>query len=214
VLHLANDCRAHPLLPWWPTAIVLVSPFWQLLHTSTQLHPDPQTWTSQGLPDHIHPLGPEHCNQTLHSREGSAFLRTGWLCWSLQVPQWLYCPIPDIQFRSHHWQQNIPMTSKCPLLREQLPQSYSLHPFRTCWLGPHWQIVVFLNSRDSSGWLTSQRWLVGCGSLIYLLDLWGAMEVTGGLVNCRPPSGLSPGSEGKWWGTSQPASSLNLPLRS
>jgi hypothetical protein len=33
----------------------------------------------------------------------------------------------------------------------------------------------------------------------------------GGLVNCRLPSGLSPRLEGKWWGTSQPASSLNLP---
>ncbi len=35
-------------------------------------------------------------------------------------------------------------------------------------------------------------------------------EVTGGFVNCQLPSGLSPGSEGKWQGTSQPASSLNL----
>jgi hypothetical protein len=51
-------------------------------------------------------------------------------------------------------------------------------------------------------------------SLIYLLDLQEVMEVMGGLVNCRLPSGLSPGSEGKWWGTIQPASSLNLPSRS
>jgi hypothetical protein len=35
----------------------------------------------------------------------------------------------------------------------------------------------------------------------------------GGLVNCPLPSGLSPGSEGKWQGTSQLASSLNLPSR-
>jgi hypothetical protein len=53
------------------------------------------------------------------------------------------------------------------------------------------------------------------GSLIYLLDLGEVMEeVMGGLVNCQLPSGLSPGSEGKRPGTSQPASSLNLPLRS
>jgi hypothetical protein len=52
-------------------------------------------------------------------------------------------------------------------------------------------------------------------SLIYLLDLKEVMEeVMGGLVNCQLPSELSLGSEGKWWGTSQPASSLNLPLRS
>jgi hypothetical protein len=31
------------------------------------------------------------------------------------------------------------------------------------------------------------------------------------LVNCQLPSGLSPGSEGKWWGDIKPASSLNLP---
>jgi hypothetical protein len=37
-------------------------------------------------------------------------------------------------------------------------------------------------------------------------------EVMGGLVIYQLPSGLSPGSEGKWWGTSQPASSLNLPF--
>jgi hypothetical protein len=37
-----------------------------------------------------------------------------------------------------------------------------------------------------------------CGSLIYLLDLWGVTEeVTGGLVNCQLPSGLSQGLEGK-----------------
>jgi hypothetical protein len=56
---------------------------WWLLHTSPQLHPDPWTWTSQGLPDCINPLGPEHCNQTLHCREGSAFPRMGKLHWSL-----------------------------------------------------------------------------------------------------------------------------------
>jgi hypothetical protein len=49
-------------------------------------------------------------------------------------------------------------------------------------------------------------------SLIYLLDLEEVMEeVMGGQVNCQLPSGLSPGSEGKWWGASQLASSLNLP---
>jgi hypothetical protein len=48
-------------------------------------------------------------------------------------------------------------------------------------------------------------------SLVYLLDLGEVMEeVTGGFVICQLPSGLSPGSEGKWQGTSQPASSLNL----
>jgi hypothetical protein len=31
-------------------------------------------------------------------------------------------------------------------------------------------------------------------------------EVTGGQVNCQLPSGLSPGLEGKYQGTSQPAS--------
>jgi hypothetical protein len=40
-----------------------LQPGWWLLHTSPQLHPDPWTWTSQGLPDCINPLGPEHCNQ-------------------------------------------------------------------------------------------------------------------------------------------------------
>jgi hypothetical protein len=74
-------------------------------------------------------------------------------------------------------------------------------------------------------WLLA--WLLGClvgwlsattmcsSSLIYLLDLSGVMEeVMGGLVNCQLPSGLSPGSEGKWWRMSQLASSLNLPSRS
>jgi hypothetical protein len=52
-------------------------------------------------------------------------------------------------------------------------------------------------------------------TLIYLLDLGEVMEdVMGGLVNCWLPSGRSPGSEGKWWGSIQLASSLNLPLRS
>jgi hypothetical protein len=38
-------------------------------------------------------------------------------------------------------------------------------------------------------------------SLIYLLDHLGEVieEVSGGLVNCQLPSGLSPGLEGKWW---------------
>jgi hypothetical protein len=44
------------------------------------------------------------------------------------------------------------------------------------------------------GWLSITT--VCSGSLIYLLNQWGVMEeVMGGLVNCRLPSGLSPGSE-------------------
>jgi hypothetical protein len=41
-------------------------------------------------------------------------------------------------------------------------------------------------------------------------------EVMGGLVNCRLPSGLAPqvASEGKWQGTIQLASPLNLPSKS
>jgi hypothetical protein len=39
-------------------------------------------------------------------------------------------------------------------------------------------------------------------------------EVTGEQVNCRLPSGLLPGLEGKWQGASQLASSLKLPSRS
>jgi hypothetical protein len=55
------------------------------------------------------------------------------------------------------------------------PNQRMLHP---------WQIVVSLNYWCSSGWFTSCSWLVGwlstttmcSSSLIYLLDLWGAME--------------------------------------
>jgi hypothetical protein len=81
---------------------------------------------------------------------------------------------------------------------------------------------VILNFLGSSGWFNSCSlvdWLsittMCSSSLIYLLDLGEVMEeVAGGLVNCWLLSGLSPGSEGKLWGTSQLASSLNLPLRS
>jgi hypothetical protein len=65
------------------------------------------------------------------------------------------------------------------------------------------------------GWLVKCYYCVQQGTLIYLLDLWGVTEeVTGGLVNCWLSSGLSPCLEGQWQETSQPASSLNLPLRS
>jgi hypothetical protein len=103
---------------------------WWLLHTSPQLHPDPWTWTSQGLPDCINPLGPEHCNQTLHCREGSAFPRTGQLHWSLQVPWWLYCPIPDIWFRSHQrwWQGEKLNCYRCWFNCTIVPPYTSLRP--------------------------------------------------------------------------------------
>jgi hypothetical protein len=39
-------------------------------------------------------------------------------------------------------------------------------------------------------------------------------EVAGGFVNCGLPSGLSPGSEGKWWEAIELSSLLNLPVRS
>jgi hypothetical protein len=142
---------------------------------------------------------------------------------------------------SYHWITGSPVLSKrckdLPSHASILKQEVSRGSW---WLKVHheycyqkgqnvkkWQIVVILDSRDSSGWFTSHSWLVGwlvgwlsattmcSGSLIYLLDLWGAMEeVTGGLVNCWLPSGLSPGSEGQQRGTSQLASSLNLPSRS
>jgi hypothetical protein len=68
VLHLASNCRAYnPLLEFWfPKAIYTTASnfFWLW------------TWASHGWPDGIEFLGPEHCHQELHSREGSVFLRT------------------------------------------------------------------------------------------------------------------------------------------
>jgi hypothetical protein len=96
-----------------------------------QLHPEQWARTSDGPPDCINPLGPEHCNQASCSREEGTCLRTGQLCWSLQVPWWLYCSIPDIWLMPHHWQWHILMTSKIPLLREWLPQLYTYYSFGT-----------------------------------------------------------------------------------
>jgi hypothetical protein len=72
-----------------------------------QLHPEQWARTSDGPPDCINPLGPEHCNQASCSREAGTCLRTG------------------------HCQWHILMTSKIPLLREWLPQPYSHYSFGT-----------------------------------------------------------------------------------
>jgi hypothetical protein len=72
------------------------------------------------------------------------------------------------------------------------------------------KLYLFSTSEVAQGDSLACSWLVGwlsattmCNSsLIYLLDLGEVMEeVMGGPVNCRLPSGLSPGLEGKWWGT-------------
>jgi hypothetical protein len=114
----------------------MASPVWWLLHNSMQLHQEQWARRFNWSLDLINSLGPEHCNQTLCSREGSIFHgQDNYVgldrylddCIALYLTFGSHCNIGD--------DSHVPTTSRILLLREWFPQPYSLHLFGTHGLG-------------------------------------------------------------------------------